>query len=78
MAQTKKISLSLNSNKILGMQFGTILALSLSGILAENVSWDSIFYIFGGTAVAWFALWVIFVFDTPAKHPRITNVSISI
>ena len=57
------------------MQFGTILALALSGILAANINWESIFYVFGGAGCCWFVLWVIFVFDTPASHPRISEVN---
>lgn len=30
-----------------GAQFGTIVSMPLSGLLAEYVNWDSIFYVFG-------------------------------
>lgn len=30
-----------------GAQFGTIVSMPLSGLLAEYVDWDSIFYVFG-------------------------------
>ena len=58
-----------------GMQFGVILALSVSGVLADKVNWESVFYLFGGLGVAWFVLWTLFVFDSPGTHPRISKVS---
>jgi len=57
-----------------GTQAGSVVSLPLSGILADDVSWESVFYIFGGLGIAWFVAWAIFVFDTPAKHPRISPV----
>ena len=30
-----------------GSYVGTVIALPLSGLLAENLSWESIFYVFG-------------------------------
>ena len=56
------------------MQFGTILALALSGVLTDKINWESIFYVFGGLGIVWFGFWVLFVFDTPETHPRITKV----
>ena len=32
---------------LLGIYMGTVIAMPLAGILAEYVSWDSIFYVFG-------------------------------
>ena len=69
--------LSLNDfhfTKILGMQFGTLIALALSGILAQNVNWESIFYLFGGIGCLWFVFWVVLISDTPANHPKISKV----
>lgn len=57
-----------------GAQAGTMIALPISGLLADRLSWESVFYFFGAGGVIWFLFWLIFVFDSPAKHPRITKV----
>ena len=31
-----------------GMYLGTVIAMPLAGVLAEHISWESIFYVFGG------------------------------
>ena len=63
-----------NVNACLGQQLGTILALSLSGVIADTIGWESIFYVFGAIALVWFGLWMMLIHDTPAKHPRISEV----
>ena len=37
----------LSSNCITGMYMGTVIAMPLAGILAQYVSWEAIFYVFG-------------------------------
>ncbi|CAL1540560.1 unnamed protein product [Lymnaea stagnalis] len=60
-----------------GSYFGTVLALVISGALAESsADWQSIFYIFGSLAIIWFLLWVILVTESPAGHPGITNAEL--
>ena len=39
-----------------------------SGIMG---GWPSVFYIMGISGIVWFGIWTLFVFDTPALHPRI-------
>ncbi|XP_059172993.1 sialin-like [Physella acuta] len=60
-----------------GSYIGTVLALVISGSLAESTAeWQSIFYIFGSLAVIWFLLWVIVVTENPASHPGITTAEL--
>jgi ACS family sodium-dependent inorganic phosphate cotransporter-like MFS transporter 5 len=33
--------------------------------------WPLSFYLFGSLGLIWYAFWLLFVFDTPAEHPRI-------
>lgn len=40
-----------------GAQFGTIISMPLSGLLAEY-SWPSIFYVFGAVGVIWVSIWI--------------------
>jgi MFS family permease len=39
--------------------------------------WPSVFYIMGISGIVWFVFWTIFVFDTPAVHPRIEAKELS-
>jgi ACS family sodium-dependent inorganic phosphate cotransporter len=60
-----------------GFQCGTVFAMPICGLLAEYVSWESNFYVFGGTGVMFSIMWYFIVFSTPADHPRITKVNYS-
>lgn len=53
------------------MAMGTVISLPFSGILADTLGWESVFYVQGGLSIIWCFLWVIFVYDTPEDHPRI-------
>ena len=59
---------------LLGAQAGTVLSMPVSGILADEVSWESVFYVFGALGCVWFALWCFLVYDNPDTHPRISEV----
>lgn len=59
-----------------GAQFGTIISMPLSGLLAEygfDGGWPSIFYVFGLVGVIWSVAFLIFVYEDPSSHPRITE-----
>lgn len=56
---------------LIGMSLGTVIALPFSGILAEKLGWESVFYVQGGLGAIWCVLWIFLVFDTPQDHPRI-------
>ena len=43
----------------------------MSGILAANYGWASIFYVMGGLSCVWLVLWIIFIQDSPSKQPFI-------
>jgi len=58
-----------------GLQLGTILGLPITGVLCASEfwgGWPSVFYIFGAVGVAWFVIWMMFTYDKPANHPRIS------
>ena len=60
----------------LGAQFGTVVSLPISGLLCQYGfagGWPSVFYVFGTCGIVWFAFWMFFVHDSPAKHPRISD-----
>lgn len=59
---------------VLGSNFGTVISLPLSGWLCSLELWGGwplSFYLFGSLGMIWYAFWLILVYDTPAKHPRI-------
>ena len=59
----------------LGTQFGTVVALLLSGLLADEFGWEWVFYFFGILGCIWCVAWTFICHDSPAKHPRISEVS---
>ncbi|XP_037799091.1 LOW QUALITY PROTEIN: sialin-like [Penaeus monodon] len=59
-----------------GMQFGTIIGLTLSGWLCNSGflgGWPSVFYVFGGVGLAWGVPWFLLIHDRPEGHPRISK-----
>jgi predicted MFS family arabinose efflux permease len=58
-----------------GFTFGTVVAVPLSGILADNFGWESIFYFFGGAAMIESILWAFYIHEAPHNHPTISEVT---
>ena len=58
---------------ILGGEAGTVLCLTISGILASNVGWECTFYVWGTCGFIWFISWSFFVYNVPNDHPRISE-----
>ncbi|KAK3919329.1 Vesicular glutamate transporter 2.2 [Frankliniella fusca] len=56
----------------LGSSVGAALTFPLCGQLIHTWGWESVFYVCGALGVAWYVLWLALVFDSPAKHPRIS------
>lgn len=57
-----------------GANFGTIISLPLSGWLCSVEymgGWPLSFYVFGITGIIWFLFWMVLIYDSPTKHPRI-------
>lgn len=56
-----------------GSQFGTVIMLSSSGILASSaMGWPSIFYISGSIAGLWAILWLLLGSNSPAEYKNIS------
>lgn len=45
----------------------------MCGYLIGAFGWESVFYVSGALGLLWMICWKILVFDTPAKHPTISN-----
>ncbi|XP_070554720.1 sialin-like [Ptychodera flava] len=56
-----------------GTNIGSVLASALSGIIADTLGWQYVFYITGCFGVAWVICWVLIIHNTPDTHPRITE-----
>ncbi|XP_032230700.2 sialin [Nematostella vectensis] len=55
-----------------GAHIGTVLAMPLSGFLAQRFGWSTIFYVFGVFGIIWTLLWFSIVKNSPSEDPRIT------
>jgi MFS family permease len=45
----------------------------ICGYLISWFGWPSVFYVTGAVGVLWSLCWFLFIFETPAKHPRISD-----
>jgi MFS transporter, ACS family, solute carrier family 17 (sodium-dependent inorganic phosphate cotransporter), other len=59
-----------------GTALGTVISMPMSGLIAGWMGWPAVFYIMGGLSLVWCVLWPMLVFDSPRKHPFITQVRI--
>lgn len=55
-----------------GSYIGSVVALSVGGVLAENVNWQSIFYVSGSAGIIWTIMWYHFTAESPASHETIS------
>ena len=59
-----------------GAQIGTVVTMPLAGVLSDGTfwgGWRAIFYLLGIAGCVWFALWAVFVFESPERHPFISS-----
>ncbi|TRY68438.1 hypothetical protein TCAL_01361 [Tigriopus californicus] len=56
-----------------GSQIGTAVSTPITGLLCQTLGWEYVFYIFGSLGLGWFFLWSLFVYDSPSKHPHISE-----
>lgn len=52
---------------------GAAIAMPVCGFLIEYLGWESVFYVTGGIGLLWSVMWFLFIFETPAAHPRISE-----
>lgn len=56
-----------------GAQFGTVIMLAVSGVLAaSSMGWPSIFYFSGAAGCIWSILWFLFGSNSPVEHRSIS------
>jgi len=56
-----------------GSQMGTIVGLTLSGLIVDSLGWEAVFYIEGPVALIFLLMWMTLVYDSPEQHPRISD-----
>ncbi|XP_027204217.2 sialin-like [Dermatophagoides pteronyssinus] len=57
-----------------GSQFGTVFTLPIAAQLNEsNLGWTASFYLLGIIGIVWFILYALLVFESPEKHPFISQ-----
>lgn len=61
------------STAFAGNYAGTVVAMPLSGILAQSLGWESLFYVFGAIGCVWFIAWIIIVREGPEKDRFISK-----
>jgi ACS family sodium-dependent inorganic phosphate cotransporter-like MFS transporter 5 len=60
----------------MGSQIGTVLSMSLAGYLCDKSfmgGWPAVFYLLGIIGCLWFLFWSAFVYESPEKHPHISE-----
>lgn len=59
---------------VLGSDVGTVLMMSIGGLIAESpLGWPSIFYIPGFATIIWAVVWLIFASNSPAENKKISE-----
>lgn len=56
-----------------GSAVGNVISFALSGVISAYIGWPSVFYIFGILGSIWTIFWLLFIYETPEKHPYITE-----
>lgn len=56
-----------------GAHIGTVVAMPLSGVLAQHLGWASVFYVFGCMGILWAIVWFLVVKNSPAEDPNISE-----
>ncbi|CAH8479660.1 unnamed protein product [Heterobilharzia americana] len=56
-----------------GSYAGAVLGLSLSGLLAQQMGWQSPFYFYGIIGIMWFFWWWNVTHERPSLHPTISE-----
>uniref|UniRef100_UPI00398E5B97 vesicular glutamate transporter 3 n=1 Tax=Pristiophorus japonicus TaxID=55135 RepID=UPI00398E5B97 len=56
-----------------GSYAGAVVAMPLAGLLVQYKGWSSVFYVYGMFGMIWYIFWLLFAYESPAKHPTITK-----
>ena len=56
--------------------FGEIIGFLLSGWLLKEFGWPWVFYSFGALGILWYPFWLMFAYENPRDHPKITKADL--
>ncbi|XP_066993507.2 sialin [Anabrus simplex] len=56
-----------------GASMGTVASMPLCGAIIASWGWEMVFYVSGLLTVLWSAAWWVLVYESPEKHPRISE-----
>ena len=56
-----------------GAQFGTVVAIPLTGLIMELSGWPSVFYWFGGVGCLWCFAFLAYARNSPQEFDGITD-----
>lgn len=56
-----------------GNYAGTVVSMPASGLLAQYVGWESLFYVFGTIGCIWYLFWILIVCEGPEKDKYISK-----
>lgn len=65
--RTRAVTLNLG-----GISAGTVVGLSVAGLIVAELGWEAVFHIFGAVGVVFAGLWFLLVRGSPATHPTIS------
>lgn len=57
---------------LLGGTFGTILTYPMVAAIADEINWESAWYIPSLLMFVWIGVWALIAYDSPVEHPGIT------
>lgn len=58
---------------IAASSLGAAITMPICGFLIIAWGWESVFYVTGLVGVVWSIAWFLLIFDSPSKHPRISD-----
>lgn len=56
-----------------GTYVGSVIALSTCGVIADNMGWEWVFYIYGVFGLVWLMFWAVLVRGSPETDPWISD-----
>jgi MFS family permease len=58
---------------LLGGTFGTIFTYPMIAVIAENINWETAWYLPSALMLIWILFWYVLAYDSPMEHPAITD-----
>jgi len=55
-----------------GLPVGAILSTVLNAYICHEFGWTMVFYFYGVVGIVWSLFWIIFIYESPYQHPRIS------